>query len=113
MNQTPEVMDVVRRAGEMMEEQKKTCDLSSFDFASLALMIQKGTLWQIDIKLIHQMDRKGEYHDAQVTGTEGLRPVFLLMCSILDESTTRELGGSWWRLTDESIGLPTSAVILK
>jgi hypothetical protein len=114
-NQTPEIMRILKIASEQMETLKNaTDDVSSYDFASLASTIKKGTMWRLDMELSDQVDRNGEYYDTTVSGIEGLRPVFFLSCTAFDESTVQlPVGASRWRLTDQSIGLPTSAEIVK
>ena len=88
-------------------------DLSSFDFASLASTIERGTHWRIVMSLSHYIDTRG---NIKAPGTEGSRPVFALTCIAIawnlnaGQIQTRDDG---WRWTDESIGLPTSAFVLK
>jgi hypothetical protein len=112
-NQTPEVMQILKIATEEVEVLKNTSDdVSLYDFASLASTIEKGTMWRLDMELSNQIDQNGKYYDVMpVSGIEGLRPVFFLTCSVFDGSM--QLGSSQWRMTDESIGLPTSAEIVK
>jgi len=91
-----------------MEEEKKRrkVDVSSFDFASLVSTIKRNTDWRITMELSHQVDANGKYHHTKASGLEGLQPVFALTCAVW------EINGDL-RLTDEFIGLPTSAVVLE
>jgi hypothetical protein len=111
---TPEIRNMLTRSRKIVEDHDrlKSNDLSSFDFASLSSTIEKDTLWRIDIEISNQVDRNGRYYPVTVSGIEGLRPVFLLTCSMLDQRIV-EMDGSTWRLAEYSIGLPTSAVVLK
>jgi hypothetical protein len=116
--ENPEIMKIAKIATEEADAMKKKGDLSSFDFASLASTIKKGTLWRINTELTDQIDRNGEYHELTKSGVDGLRPVFFLTCSALDLHESINSAGilrpQWyWRLVDNSIGLPTSAEILK
>ena len=92
-------------ATEEADTMKNAGGLSSFDFASLAPKIKKGTLWRINMQLTNQIDRDGQYHEANKSGVDGLRPVFFLTCSVF--------GADGWRFSDQCIGIPTSADILK
>jgi hypothetical protein len=115
--ENPEIMKITKIAMEEADAMKNEGDLSSFDFASLAPTIKKGTLWRINMELTNQIDRNGECHEVTKSGVDGLRSVFFLTCSVLDlhENNNSVLGVNrpWWRLVDQCIGLPTSAEILK
>jgi len=102
----PVIMEILDQSMKE-EENRKKVDVSSFDFASLVSTIKRNTDWRITMELLHQVDANGKYHNANYASRiEGLQPVFALTCIVWDMS-----GGL--KLTDEFIGLPTSAVVLE